>query len=170
MSSNLAKMAVNVSIDGHMSESIQFMALHDTGSEKTIMSKAAFDKVCKAHQDANVKMHTKNTKVKKLHDCYVQAYDGSLTEAYGTFEVTLHFLGVNGITKAYKFPVIVHEHTTHDIMLGNDFTGSNAKFMEIKNYMYLIDEYITPDLPELEDLPEQIKKCCIVYILSLIHI
>ena len=108
MKSNLAHLAVNVSIDGHIAESVQFMALNDTGSEKTIMSKAAFDRVCKAHKDANVTKHTKNTNVQKLEDCYIQAYDGSLTEAYGTFELTLHFMGVNGITKKYKILSLIH--------------------------------------------------------------
>ena len=158
-------MVVNVSINGYEDESLPFLALHDSGCEKTIMSKRAFDKICKKHYDSNVTMHRKNTQVQKVTDCLVSAYDGSLTPAVGTFDVTFHFKGVNGVTKQYKRNVIVHEHTTHDLMLGGDFTRSTAKLLESNSYMYLVDEYLGQDMLFPELLEASAKNCCIVPIM-----
>ena len=165
MSTALAHMPVDVSITGFEKENVPFLALHDTGCEKTIISKRAFDKICHKYYTSPDNKSTP-AQVTKLKDCFISAYDGTVTPAFGTFNVVLTFKGINGVTKSYDLDVIVHEHTSHDIMIGGDFTQSPAKWIESTDYMYLVDEYKGQDItyPELVE-EDQARNCCIVPIM-----
>ena len=58
LSTNLAHMVVDVSISGHEDDAITLMALHDSGCEKSIMSKKAFDRIVKSAKQHHPKDDT----------------------------------------------------------------------------------------------------------------
>ena len=162
LASGLAHLLINVSLSGNIDESVELYALHDSGCELSILSTAAFDRICKLQKAKSKNRNFKKPALTPIKDCYVQAFDGSLTPAKGTYDVVLHFKGINGITKEYQHTVLVHDSTTHDLMLGSEFLSSTAKFLEDNNYMYLVDEYKNVGILEPETLTNILKDCCIV--------
>ena len=162
LSSGLARMHVNVSLNGNENESLDLFALHDSGCELSILSKKAFNKLCQLHQRNNDYSKQTDVTLQSADGCLVEAFDGTQTPACGLYDIVLHFTGINGIKKAYQHTVLVHESTTHDLMLGSEFTSSTARLFEDNNYMYLVDEYLGLDVLLPEVIKELATDCCVV--------
>jgi hypothetical protein len=47
--------------------------------------------------------------------------------SHGTADILLHFTGENKVEMTFKLNVGIHPTITQDVLLGKDFTGSEAK-------------------------------------------
>jgi hypothetical protein len=95
----------------------------------------------------------------------VESFDGSQSPIIGVVDVHLHFTGSNGIYSAYQLPVIVHKSTTHDFMLGRDFTGVDAKIKILETPTHLLlrlDKSSTRLIGLADGIQALMSTCCAV--------
>ena len=142
LSSRLAFLLADVSI--HPSESkLPITILHDSGCAHSILSYKAFQQFPIAHQK----------RLRKANNFKVESFDGNQSPIVGILDIYLHFAGANGVYATYKHPVIVHKSTTHDLMLGRDFTGQEMdyKICESATHLFLRLDKSTSRLVGLAD-------------------
>ena len=130
-STDLPYVYIQLSLTDRPYKYVTVQALHDSGCSQTMISKSAYLKI----PGANLQNIQPTTKFK------IAAFDGKLTPALGMVKLNLTFKGEGKHSITIPRIVLVHEFTTHDFMLGRDFTGSDAKIMETNTHLYLTDQY-----------------------------
>jgi len=130
-------------------------ALHDGGSEATLLKTSAFKKIPKY----------KEIKIITQPNTFVSTVTGDKTPVYGSAHMFMTFTGDNGKTITFPHEIYIIDDIDHDFILGRDFTGSNAKLLETPNHMYLTNE---PESSDIEDFWERAKhSCCDVPLMPL---
>jgi len=154
LTSRLAFVMADVSI--LKTYKIPINLLLDSGCAHSILSYEIFKQFPDSHK----------SKLKPVPPTFkVESFDGSQSPIVGIVDVRLHFTGSNGIYSAYQLPVIVHKSTTHDFMLGRDFTGVDKKIkvLETPTHMYLrLDKSNTRLVGLHQDLQSLMATTCAV--------
>jgi hypothetical protein len=127
---------------GHASHKVT--ALHDGGSEATLMTSSTFRKIPE-HE---------HLRINPAENTYVSSVTGQLTPVKGSVEIYLTFHGDNGTSITFPHEVFIHDDIEHDFILGRDFTGSEAKMLETPTYMFLTAE---PESLDLDTFWEKAK-------------
>jgi hypothetical protein len=130
-STDLPYIYVQLSLYSSKAQPITVRALHDSGCSQTMISKAAYLRI----PGSNINNIEPTSKFK------IAAFDGRITPPLGMVKLDLSFKSEQGTTITIPRIVLVHEFTTHDFMLGRDFTGSDHKLYETNTHIYLTDQY-----------------------------
>ena len=142
LSSRLAFLLAEVSL--HKSQcKLPITILHDSGCAHSIMSYNVFKQFPKKQMK----------RLRPATNFRVESFDGFQSPVVGILDIDLHFAGSNGVYATYSHPVIVHKSTTHDLMLGRDFTGKKKdyKICETASHLYLRLDKSTSRLIGLAD-------------------
>ena len=154
LSSRLAFLLADVSL--HPSKCKRPVTiLHDSGCAHSILSYSVF----KQFPDA----HKKHLQI--APNLRVESFDGSQSPIVGIIELNIHFSGSNGVKATYSHPVIVHKNTTHDLMLGRDFTGfeKKLKVCETASHIYFrLDKSISRHVGIADGWETLINNTCAV--------
>ena len=59
----------------------------------------------------------------------------------GSVNLIMHFQGMNRVDNSFSINAMVSDNIAHQMFLGRDFTGSEAKAFETNNHLYLTDKY-----------------------------
>ena len=110
-------------------------ALHDSGCAATIINRKIFEQI----------PDYKNIPVNATPNTFVVSVTGEQTAIYGSATIYVTFRGTNDINLTFPLDVHIHDDIEHDFILGRDFTGSDAKILETKDYLYLTHETDTSD-------------------------
>jgi len=116
-------------------------ALHDGGSEGTIMTSKTFYSI----------PDYKDIKLKPQRGTYLSTVTGDKTPVIGSATIFLRFTGDNGTSITFPHEVYIHDNIEHEFILGRDFTGSQAKLLETRNHMYLTAESESSDIENFWD-------------------
>ena len=109
-------------------------ALNDCGCAKSIIKTSCFNELLK---HGHIELKAPVTRLSLVSAV------GAEQPITGLADIMLHFTGDNGINKSYELNVIVHPELSQDFLLGRDFTGSDARVIEIQEYMFLTDDFST---------------------------
>ncbi len=91
---------------GHASHKVT--ALHDGGSEATLMTSSTFRKIPE-HE---------HLRINPAENTYVSSVTGQLTPVKGSVEIYLTFHGDNGTSITFPHEVFIHDDIEHDFILG----------------------------------------------------
>ena len=117
LSSRLAFLLAEVSlVPGKCKKPIT--VLHDSGCAKTILSYEVFRQFPDSHKVG----------LQPAPHLRVESFEGAQSSIVGIINLYIQFTGSNGVVARFSHPVIVHKSTTHDLMLGRDFTGETLDY------------------------------------------
>ena len=122
-------------IQNENSKKTQVKALHDSGCAATIINRKIFDQI----------PDKQFIKINPTPNTYVVSVTGEQTAIEGSATIYVTFQGENNIDLTFPLDVHIHDDIEHDFILGRDFTGSDAKILETKDYLYLTHETDTSD-------------------------
>jgi len=105
------------------------LALHCSGCAKSIIHQKVLNELLK-HGHIEIMQPERPT--------VIISYSGEVQPVTGTANIIFHFEGINNVHKSFQLNVLVHK-----ILLGRDFTGSDARAFEINHFLFLTDE---PDI------------------------
>ena len=117
LSSRLAFLLAKVSLRYGMCKK-DITVLHDSGCAKTILSYDIFRQFPDNHKLG----------LRQAPNLRVESFDGSQSQIVGVVDLFIQFTGSNGIEATFLHEVLVHKATTHDLMLGRDFTGKELDY------------------------------------------
>ena len=90
---------------------------------------------------------------------FIVSVTGQETPVIGSTTIFLTFNGQNNVTNTFRFKVYIHDDVEYDLLLGWDFTGSNAKVNETPNTMYF-SNLNNPPKPFETYWKDNLHLCC----------
>ena len=84
--------------------------LHDSGCSLSILSFDVFRQFPDSHK----------AKLEPVTNLRVESFEGTQSSIVGMIDIFIRFSGSNGVQTTFKHPVLVHQSTKHDLMLGRD--------------------------------------------------
>ena len=74
-----------------------------------------------------------------MPNVFVQSCSGEKSKILGHAALRFTFQGENGKTVSFIHDVLITDFVQHPLLVGRDFTGSQAKLMETNSHLYLSD-------------------------------
>ena len=74
-----------------------------------------------------------------MPNVFVQSCSGEKSKILGHAALRFTFQGENGKTVSFIHGVLITDFVQHALLVGRDFTGSQAKLMETNSHLYLSD-------------------------------
>jgi hypothetical protein len=108
---------------------LRLQAMHDSGCAKTTIRTDVFKRI------PNAEKIQKN----KMPNVFVQSCSGEKSKIIGHAALKFTFQGKNGNVVLFIHDVLITDFVQHALLVGRDFTGSQAKLMETNSHLYLSD-------------------------------
>jgi len=74
-----------------------------------------------------------------MHNVFVQSCSGEKAKIAGHAALKFTFQGENGKIVSFIHDVLITDCVQHPLLVGRDFTGSQAKLMETNSHLYLLE-------------------------------
>ena len=128
----LAFIELNISPETAPENHTPIRALHDGGCAKTIISLQLYHKLRETNRIEIIKPEVRTV---------IVSCTGEQQDVMGSVNLIMHFQGMNQVHKSFRINAMVSDNIAHQMFLGRDFTGSEAKAFETNNHLYLTDKY-----------------------------
>ena len=129
---HLAFIDLQISSQSSPTNRLPIRALHDGGCAKTIINLKLFNQL---KEQGNIEI------IKPATRTVIVSCTGEYKEVIGSVDIIMHFTGSNGINMSFNINAMISEAVSHDMFLGRDFTGSEAKAFETNDHLYLTNNY-----------------------------
>jgi hypothetical protein len=103
--------------------------MHDSGCAKTTIRTDVFKCIPNAGK----------IQINKMPNVFVQSCSGEKSKILGHAASKFTFQGKNGKVVSFIHDVLITDFVQHALLVGRDFTGSQAKLMETNSHLYLSD-------------------------------
>ena len=105
---------------------LRIQAMHDSGCAKTTIRTDVFKRIPNAEK----------IQINQMPNVFVQSCSGEKSKILGHAALRFTFQGENGKTVSFIHDVLITDFVQHALLVGRDFTGSQAKLMETNSHLY----------------------------------
>ena len=128
----LAFIELNISPETAPNNHTPIRFLHDGGCAKSIISLQPHHKLRETNRIEIIKPVIRTV---------IVSCTGEQQDVIGSVNLILNFQGVNHVDKYFQINAMISDNIAHQMFLGQDFKGSEAKAFKINYHLYLIDKY-----------------------------
>jgi len=104
-------------------------AMHDSGCAKTTIRTDIFKRIPNAEK----------IQINQMPNVFVQSCSGEKANILGHAALKFTFQGENGKIAYFIHDFLITDFVQHPLLVGRDFTGSQAKLMETNSHIYLTE-------------------------------